>query len=215
MLSARVSGAERALHGALRPPGTVFELPWGSAPIEGAGVLDGLRYSVSAGAGSWQYRTDLPHGTTLVAVPYGANLLYIARHHQRVYDFLRELVAELGRKLRFDPTQKTFRLSKVRAEEIVDYNLDLLSDSVKPPDPKGLGEMIAADASNQCFLTTPNPYFFAALAEKTPAHQLALFVCSRAPDGRTAARRLEDAGVARVVELGSGVFFNLDEFARA
>jgi hypothetical protein len=240
LFSAGLSGADRSLQVDLPPAGSA-RVGWGGAWQFG-GYLDWIRYYVYSGAQGWQYRTDRPHATSVAAVPYGDNLLYVARHHQRVYDFLKELVAELGWRLRFDQAQKTFRLSEVRADEIVDYNLDLLSDSLKrlffygailltsedatlvldepdvfafPPYPKTLGEMIADDASNQFFLTTHNPYFLAAIAEKTPAAHLALFVCFRREDGSTGARRLEESEVARVIELGSSVFFNLDEFVRA
>jgi hypothetical protein len=234
--SARLSGAERILEVELLGVATARIGFGGSWPL---GLLDWLRYYIYSSPQGWQYRTDRLHGSALVAVPHGDNLLYIARHHQRVFDFLKELVAELGWKLKFDQTHKTFRLSEVRPDEIVDYNLDLLSDSLKrlffygailltsenatlvfdepdvfafPPYPKTLGEMIAADESNQFFLTTHNPYFLAALAEKTPAAQLALFICHRREDGSTGARPLDEAEVARVIELGSSVFFNLDEF---
>ena len=81
-----------------------------------------------------------------------------------------------------------------------------------PPYPKALGEMIAADPSNQFVLTTHNPYLLAAIAEKTSTEQLALFVCSRDRDGSTAAKHLSPEEVARVIEHGSSVFFNLDDF---
>lgn len=81
-----------------------------------------------------------------------------------------------------------------------------------PPYPKTLGEMIADDTSNQFFLTTHNPYFLAGLIGKTPADNLALFVCSRDRDG-TVARLLSTEEVMRVVEQGASVFFNLDDFS--
>ena len=180
-----------------------------------------------------------PHGTEIVNPPHGSNLTYIARHNARVYEFLKDLVAGLKWKLKFDQTQRTFRLSDVREDEIFDYNLELLSDSLKrlffysailltsenatlvldepdvfafPPYPKTLGEMIANDASNQLFLTTHNPYFLAGIVEKTPADRLAVFVCYRDPEGGTATQLLTPSDVSRVIEYGSSVFFNLDEF---
>jgi hypothetical protein len=234
-LSAEAAGAG-GLRARLDPVGVAATIAWSGGWRVGE-LLDWIRCYVYAGTAGWHSAVEGP----VVSVPQGSNLLYIARHQQRVYDFLKELVAELGWKLRFDLNRRTFLRSEVRAAEIVDYNLDLLSDSLKrlffygailltsedatlvldepdvfafPPYPRTLGEMIADDASNQFFLTTPNPYFLAALAEKTPPAHLALFVCSRREDGSTGARRLEEAEVARVIELGSSVFFNLDEFVR-
>jgi AAA15 family ATPase/GTPase len=169
-------------------------------------------------------------------------LLYITRHNAKVYDFLKDTLSGLNWKLRFDLNQKTFRLSEVREDEILDYNLDLLSDSLKrlffysaviltsedvtlvmdepdvfafPPYPKLLGEMIGADTSNQFFLTTHNPYFLAGIAGKTPADKLALFVCFRDPEGSTAVKLLGAEDISRIIELGANVFFNLDEFLQS
>jgi hypothetical protein len=201
--------------------------------------LDWIRFYSYTGSEHWQYSTGYRHGTTQVNPPHGYNLLYIARHNSRVYDFLKDTVANLNWKLRFDQVQKTFRLSEVRKDEILDYNLDLLSDSLKrfffysailltsenatlvldepdvfafPPYPKTLGEMIGADRSNQFFLTTHNPYFLSGVVAKTPAEDLALFVCSRDSEGSTAAKLLSAEDVSRVIEQGASVFFNLNDF---
>ena len=131
-----------------------------------------LRYYSFADAGQWAYRTDFHWEPRSLRLRHGQNLMYIARHNERVYDFLKELVAELDWKLRFDSGSKRFVLSEVRKDDIIDYNLELLSDSIKryfffgailltsknavlifdepdvqafPPYPKQLGRMIAED----------------------------------------------------------------------
>jgi len=189
------------------------------------------------GSEHWQYAST-KHGDRIVTPPHGSNLMYLARHHSQVYDFLKETVAELDWKLRFDAAHKKFRLSEVRKEEILDYSLDLLSDSRKrlffygsiiltsenatlvwdepdvfafPPYPKILGEMIAHDASNQFFLSTHNPYFLSAVLEKTPAEKLSLFVCYRNQDGSTEAKHLGHEKVQQVIEWGASAFFNLED----
>src|SRR6266436_2429961 len=133
--------------------------------------LDWIRLYSYTRSEEWQYAASGHQGSKLVNPPHGYNLLYIARHDSRVYEFLKELVAGLNWRIKFDQGVKTFRLSEVRADEIVDYNLDLLSDSLKrlffygailktsenavlvldepdvfafPPYPKTLGEMIGA-----------------------------------------------------------------------
>jgi hypothetical protein len=40
----------------------------------------------------WEYRADLPLGDKVIAPPEGENLLYIARHDSRVYEFLKDMV---------------------------------------------------------------------------------------------------------------------------
>ncbi len=201
--------------------------------------LDWIRYYSYSTSEHWTYNSNYQRGTTTVTPPNGSNLLYIGRHNAQVYDFLKSTVSGLNWKVKFDQAQKAFRLSEVRGDEIVEYNLDLLSDSLKrqffygailhssqnvtlvldepdvfafPPYPKALGEMVGADLSNQFFVTTHNPYFLAGIVEKTPADSLALFVCDRDEEGNTRVRLLSSDDVSRVVELGASVFFNLGEF---
>lgn len=155
---------------------------------------------------------------------------------------LSTLASTPQRKPRFDSRDNTYYLSEDRNDEFVNYHLELLSDSVKrfifygavilsstsahlvldepdvcafPPYPKILGEMIAADQNNQYFLTTHNPYFLSALIEKTPKDKLAIFVCSRNADGATISTLLSESDMARLVEMGASLFFNLKEFVRS
>lgn len=195
-----------------------------------------MRFYSYTGARDWGYTTT--RSTDVVEPTHGSNLTYIAKHHSKVHDFLTETLSPLGWRLRFDSNQLVFRLSDVRPTEVIDYGLDVVSDTLKrlffygsvlltskdatlvfdepdvwafPPYPKMLGEMIAADETNQFFLTTHNPYFLSAVVEKTPTDRLALFVCRRV-DGATTAKRLSSDEVARVIEDGASVFFNLDGF---
>jgi len=210
-----------------------FGTSWAAAP-----GLDVIRYYSFLSSTVWTYGGGGHRGTELVSPVEGRNLLYIARHNSKVYDYLKDLVADGNWKLRFDQNLKTFRLSEVRENDILDYPLDVLSDSVKrlffygaivktskdatlvfdepdvfafPPYPKTLGDMIAADAANQYFLSTHNPYFLSSLVEKSPAGEISIFVCSRDGDGGTVARRVSAEGMQRVVELGDSTFFNLDQ----
>lgn len=187
----------------------------------------------------WQYQPGSLAG--VVQPPNGWNLIHIARHITPVYEYFRELVSQMGFKIRFDANQKRFYFCEIRRDDIFDYGLDLLSDSLKrmffyasilltstdailgfdepdvyafPPYPKNLGEMIAQDTPNQFFLTTHNPYFLAALMEKTPKDRIAVFVCSRDAEGATTTKLLSDEQVGRAIEAGANVFFNLDELAK-
>jgi hypothetical protein len=230
-------GPERRLQIDLGPSYSAVFVGFGQAAHFPA--LEWLRFYSYTTAEHWQYRTDLWQGASVITPPHGYNLLYIARHNNRIYDYLKETVAGLNWKLKFDPLSKTFRLSEVRKDEIVDYNLDLLSDSLKrqffygaiiqasanatlvfdepdvfafPPYPKALGEMIGSDESNQFFLTTHNPYFLTGVVEKTRAEDLAIFVCFRDREGSTQAKLLLPDELPKVVDLGASVFFNLSEF---
>lgn len=190
----------------------------------------------------WSYQSPADSLAELVAPPNGSNLIFVAKHNQRVYQCLMDLVAGMHMKVHFVPSHNTLRISEVREGEIVDYNLDLLSDSVKrlffysailitarksvlvldepdvhafPPFPKRLGEQIAADSSNQFFITTHNPYLLSSIIEKTPRINLSVYVCSRGGDGSTQARPVSDSQLQEMLELGSDVFFNLKNFVSA
>jgi len=235
-LKAFIEGQDRRLRVEV-PPFNPMRIGFGGT--ETAGFLDWVRFYSYTSSEQWTYNSGYPRGETQVTVPHGWNLLYIARHNQNVYEFLRETAAALNLRLRFDQGLKTFRLAEVRGQEIIDYNLDLLSDSLKrlffysaillssenstlvfdepdvfafPPYPKILGEMIADDTSNQFFLTTHNPYLLAALLGKTPAADIALFVCYRDSEGATKAKLLSPTEVSKVIEQGASVFFNLEDF---
>lgn len=229
-----ISGSDRRIE--LRTSGGSSQCSFGSGFH--AAVFDQVRFYSYRQSEDWEYNPDFHRGADIVYPPYGRNLLYITRHNSRVYEFLKEITSPAW-KLRFEQTQKTFRLSEVRHDEIVDYNLDLLSDSLKrfffygsilmtsrdailvfdepdvyafPPYPKKLGEMIAGDESNQFFVTTHNPYFLSSLVEKTPSQQLAVFVASKDGEGATVLTRLTALQLSDVIEQGASVFFNLDEF---
>lgn len=236
-VTATIEGQDRRLRIKCRPTGGGSIVPFGGSFH--VPELDWVRFYLYTSSEHWQYRSDLQHGGTLINPPHGYNLMYIARHNGKVYEFLKDTVSPLNWRVKFDPTQKTFRLSEVKKDEIVDYNLDLLSDSLKrlffygaillaseaatlvldepdvfafPPYPKTLGEMIASDPSNQFFLTTHNPYFLAGIVEKTPADNLALFICYRDSEGATAIKLLDPQDISRVIEQGPNVFFHLDDF---
>lgn len=229
-----ISGSDRRIE--IRASGGTSQCSFGSAFH--VPTLDQVRFYSYRQSEDWQYDPGFHRGAEIIFPPYGHNLLYIARHNSRVYEFLKEITGPTW-KLRFDQTQKAFRLSEVRQDEIVDYNLDLLSDSLKrfffygsilitsrdailvfdepdvyafPPYPKKLGEMIAGDESNQFFVTTHNPYFLSSLVEKTPSQQLAVFVASKDGEGATVLTRLTALQLSDVIEQGASVFFNLDEF---
>lgn len=230
-------GEQRRLEVTISPMSHPVQVGFGGNMTEPR--LNWVRYYLYVSSDHWSYRANLPLGASVITPAEGENLLYVARHNSRVYEFLKELVAPLNWRVRFDQSQKTFRLSEVRADEILDYNLDLLSDSLKrllfygailltsqnavlvldepdvfafPPYPKTLGEMIAGDETNQFFLTTHNPYFLAGIVEKASRKDLAVFVCHRDDEGATAVKLLSDEGVSRVIEQGASVFFNLDDF---
>jgi len=236
-LNAQLRG-QASLDVEVHPFGQVSGLGFGS-PSWTCHELDHIRFYSYASSELWTYATASKKSHEIITPPHGLNLMYISRHNEKVYEFLKETIATAGRKLRFDQNTKKFRISEVREDDIFDYNLEVLSDSLRrfffygsilmtsknatlvldepdvyafPPYPKHLGEMIANDESNQFFLTTHNPYFLAGVVEKTPTKDLAVFVCSRDDDRGTQAKQLSEKEIPVLIEKGASVFFNLDEF---
>jgi predicted ATPase len=237
-VSTSLEGADRHLVVRVSNPqasdGVIFQFDATYSPLH---QFQQIRFYGFSGAEVWQYGGNT---TSVVMPPDGWNLMYVARHNEQVYNFLKEQVAGLDWKLRFDQAAKRFRLSEVRQDDIIDYNLELLSDSIKrffffgailltskdavlvfdepdvqafPPYPKLLGRMIADDESNQFFLTTHNPYLLAELAEKTKAEDLAIFICRRNSEGGTEARRLDLPEVQEIIGWGPDTFFNLSRLS--
>lgn len=198
--------------------------------------LSWLRHYEYAGSAAWGSEASTA-GAGLVAPPSGKNLMFVSRHHSEVSEYLRGLVARVGRRLRFNEQKGRYDVSEIRPDIIVDYDFECLSDSVKrlffysavvltstdsclvfdepdvcafPPYPKALAEMIADDNANQFILTTHNPYFLSALLSKTPLTDLAVFVTSRAADGSTVVRQVVDDRIGEMIDAGAGVFFDLD-----
>ncbi len=236
---ATLPGIEAAVRGV---QALEFDTPWARVQVDfGARrtlpELRAMRAYAYSSSRHWGYTPG--RDGVWVLPSQGRNLMYVARHHQRVYDFLKDLIAGAGWRLHFDLGAKTVRMADLRGDEIVDYNLDLLSDSLKrfffyaavlltsenatlvfdepdvfafPPYPKTLGEMIGQDETNQFFVTTHNPYFLAGVLAKTKLDDLALFVCHRDDNGDTAARLLDAEQVAEAIEQDADVFFNLDAF---
>ncbi len=241
-VSVSIEGQDRHLRIECAPENSSHKVSFnGAAPP--LGHLQSVRCYSYTSSLDWGYSATGPDPHNVLVPPRGANLMYLARHNSKVNDFLKETLADLDWKPRFDPNQnqKRYVLTENRGDEFFDYPLEMLSDSLKrfffygailvtskdavlildepdvyafPPYPKLLGEMIATDDTNQFFLTTHNPYFLHGIVQKAPVDSLALFVCYRHPDGGSAVRQLTTAEIQKVIEQGSSVFFNLDAFVK-
>jgi len=239
-LRASVAGQDRHLDLQCSPNGQRFTLGFNMKVH--LPELSWIRFYSYTSSAEWQYSTEGPEADKIVVTPNGPNLLYLAQHHGKANEFLKEVVSELDWKVNFDPTSKRFNLSEIREDEILNYGLELLSDSLKryffygvilltstkatlvfdepdvfafPPYPKLLAEIIARNRSNQFFLTTHNPYFLAALAEKTPGVDLNIFICYRGGESGTQVRLLTRKEVSGLIEQGAAVFFNLKDYAKS
>lgn len=204
-------------------------------------TMQGFRHYSFQSTSGWGYFAGGPTPLA-VSVPDGRNMFYVVKHHEQANTLFRRELAKVGLRPHFAEHSKSYYMTDITGEELRDYSLEALSDSVKrllfyttilltvdhsvivmdepdvfafPPYPKTLGEMIAGDATNQFFLTTHNPYFLTALAEKTDEKDLGIFICQRDDQGSTWPVLLDHARVSRLLEHGPSLFFNLDNLLAA
>jgi len=76
---------------------------------------------------------------------------------------------------------------------------------------KYLAERVALDESNQYFISTHNPYFLIPLVEKIPRTGIRVFV-THLRDGQTRVHPLAEEELRELLDLESGLFFNLSLF---
>jgi len=76
---------------------------------------------------------------------------------------------------------------------------------------KYLAERVALDESNQYFISTHNPYFLIPLVEKIHRTGIRVFV-TYLWDGQTRVHPLAEEELRELLDLESGLFFNLSLF---
>ena len=65
-------------------------------------ALSWIRFYSYTSSAEWQYSTEWPDADKIVVTPHGSNLLYLAQHHRKANEFLKEVVSELDWKVNFD-----------------------------------------------------------------------------------------------------------------
>lgn len=81
-----------------------------------------------------------------------------------------------------------------------------------PPFVQMLASRIAADNSNQYFITTHSPYIFDTLLEQLGKDEIAVHVCSY-QDDQTHIRTLSEEELANVQNMREEIFFNLEKYS--
>ena len=72
-----------------------------------------------------------------------------------------------------------------------------------------LAERVSLDSRNQYFITTHSPYFLTAIAEKTHASELAIYL-TYIKDDATEAKLLSRSKLEEMLSLDLDIFFNLN-----
>lgn len=81
-----------------------------------------------------------------------------------------------------------------------------------PPFIQMLASKIAADETNQYFITTHNPYIFDTLIEHVTQEDLAVHVCSY-QDHQTKLKTLSTEDLQSIGDMREEIFFNLEKYS--
>jgi len=106
-----------------------------------------------------------------------------------------------------------FYIAAVRHSNGIVITLDEPDTHAFPKYVSYLADEIIAQQTKQFFITTHNPYLLNQLIEKTPAGELAVFVCGYDKHIKsTTAKRLTDADLSELQDFGVDIFFNLNKY---
>ncbi|HXF70088.1 MAG TPA: AAA family ATPase [Thermoflexus sp.] len=170
----------------------------------------------------------------------GDNLLYVLLTHKRLHRQVASLadLQKYGMRLVLKPHESKIEVQKESDGIAIAYPYITLSDTLQrmifylvaiesnenavlifeepevhafPPYITYLAERIAKDLSNQYFISTHHPDFLLSVVEKAPREDVAVFLTNW-KDGQTQVRMLEETEIPELLDLGSSVFFNLDQF---
>ncbi len=168
----------------------------------------------------------------------GENLMHVLLIHKPLRQQAASLLQEYRLRLVLKPHESKIEVQKESDGIIIAYPYIVISDTLQrlifhlaaiesnenailifeepeahafPYHTKLLAERIARDSSNQYFISTHNPYFLLTLLEKTPRQDVAVFF-TYWQDAQTRVRMLEEPEIEELMDLGSGLFFDLDRF---
>ncbi len=168
----------------------------------------------------------------------GENLMHVLLIHKRLRQQVASLLQAYGLRLVVKPQESKIEVQKESDGIIIAYPYTVISDTLQrlifhlaaiesnenailileepeahafPYHTKLLAERIARDSSNQYFISTHNPYFLLPILEKAPRQDVAVFL-TYWRDAQTRVRMLEEGEIEELMDLGSGLFFNLERF---
>lgn len=169
--------------------------------------------------------------------PYGDNLPSFLLSNNEFKKWVIEFLKLKQFKLNFKPNENEILFSKFIDDEIYTYPYFTLSETLQriifytiainsnkdsiilfdEPDTntfplytKELAERIAADNTNQFFITTHNPYLLLSLIEKSKEENISVLI-TQMKNYQTTVNELTAKQISEVLDLNSDVFFNFDK----
>lgn len=191
----------------------------------------------------FRFRPDLDfsHGPAeFLSPPFGRNLPAVLRAHKELRELAGHIFGEFGlevfvKKLKDEiefgrkevgiTITHPYRLASETIRELIFYLavVKTSKDSIVafeepearsfPYYTKYLAELIAADKSNQYFISTHNPYFLSSMIEKSPKKDIGIFL-TYYEGFQTKIKLLSQAEMEKVLDMGPDVFFNIEEFLK-
>jgi hypothetical protein len=170
--------------------------------------------------------------------PGGENLLQVLLTNKALRKLVADLFSEYDLRIVLKPQEGKIEVQKQMEDVIIAHPYSLVSDTLQrvvfhlvamktnhdailifeepeahafPFYTKFLAERIALDKTNQYFISTHNPYFLLSVLEKTPEDEIGIFI-TYVEDYQTKVKSLAEDDFGEILDLASGVFFNLDQF---
>ena len=187
----------------------------------------------------YKYRKDTSisiSSTTRLSTPDGDNLFMTAFSSKENREMINTLFKPYGLKPVFKPQEKKIEIQKLVDDIAVSYPYSMTSDTLLriifymlairsnknstlvfeepeahafPYYTKHLGEVIAADTSNQYFIATHNPYLLNAIVEKAKIEDVNV-IAVYYEDYQTKIKQLSEADIADLLEQDP--FLAIDHF---
>lgn len=171
--------------------------------------------------------------------PNGENLFSILEAYEELYDIINQLLAGNGLELVLRVKERKLEVQRKKGAKVYAFPYTSIADTIQrlafylaaiysntnsvllfeepeahsfPPFVQMLASKIAADTSNQYFITTHSPYIFDTLLEQLSKDQIAVHVCSY-QDDQTYIRTLTEEELADVQNMREEIFFNLEKYS--
>lgn len=173
-----------------------------------------------------------------LAPPFGDNLPSVLLSNSAIRKMVSDLFVSRDFRLMLKPAESDIEISKEVEDALYSYPYFAISETLQriiffsvaiqsnrdavllldepeahtfPLFTKMLGEAIATDETNQFFISTHSPYLLMNIIEKTPLDSLSVFIL-RMESFRTVLHEIHHKDIGRMMDLGSDLFFNLDQF---